>query len=82
MKWRDKNIIELICGNNGKISGVKLNVYQTKLKETVVINQPLQLIVSYEIANEPSEPVETITLSKPRRDAAKTADAICLMIPS
>ena len=82
MKWREENIIELICGNDGKIRGVKLNVYQTKLKETVVINQPLQLIVSYEIANEPSEPAETIALSKPRRDAAETADAIRLMIPN
>ena len=82
MKWREENIIELICGNDGKIRGVKLNVYQAKLKETVVINQPLQLIVSYEIANEPSEPAETIALSKPRRDAAETADAIRLMIPN
>ena len=82
MKWREENIIELTCGNDGKIRGVKLNVYQTKLKETVVINQPLQLIVSYEIANEPSEPAETIALSKPRRDAAETADAIRLMIPN
>ena len=41
---------ELIRGNNGKIIGVKLNVYQTKLKRTVVINRPLQLIVPLEIA--------------------------------
>ena len=50
MKWRKGKIIELIRGNNGKIIGVKLNVYQTKLKRTVVINRPLQLIVPLEIA--------------------------------
>ena len=49
-------IIELIRGNDGKVRRVKLNVYQTKLKKTVVINRPLQLIVPFEIANEPPEP--------------------------
>ena len=42
MTWRKGKIIELICENDGKIRGVILNVYQTKLKKTVVINQPLQ----------------------------------------
>ena len=80
MKWGKGKIIELIRGNNGKIIGVKLNVYQTKLKRTVVINRPLQLIVPLEIANEPLEPAETIALSKPHCDAAKTADTIRRMI--
>ena len=38
MKWRKGKIIELIRGNDGKVRGVKLNVYQTKLKKTIVIN--------------------------------------------
>ena len=50
------------------------------LKCTVVINRPLQLIVPFEIANEPPELAETIALLKPRRDAAKTADNIRRMI--
>ena len=58
-------------GTDGKVRGVKLNVYQTKLKKTVVINQPLQLIVPFEISNEPPEPAETIALSKPRREVTK-----------
>ena len=41
MKWHRGKIIELIRGNDGKVTGVKSNVYQTKLKKTVVINQPL-----------------------------------------
>ena len=71
MKWRKGKIIEVIRGNDGKVRGVKLNVYQTKLKKTVVINRPRQLIVPFEIANKPPKPAETIALSKPRRDAAK-----------
>ena len=82
MKWRKEKIIELIGGNDSKVRGVKLDVYQTKLKKTVVINRPLQLIAPFEIVNEPQEPAETITLSKPRRDAAKTADTIRQMITS
>ena len=82
MKWRKGKIIELIRGNDGKVRGVKLNVYQTKLKKTVVINRPLQLIVPFEIANEPPEPAETIALSNPRRNAAKTSDTIRRMITS
>ena len=82
MKWCKGKIIELIRGNDGKVKGVKLNVYQTKLKKTVVINLPLQLIVPIEIANKPPEPAETIALSKPRSDAAKTADTIRRMITS
>ena len=76
MKWRKGKIIELIRGNDGKVRGVKLNVYQTKLKKTLVINRPVQLIVPFEIANEPPEPAEKKALSKPRRDVAKTADTI------
>ena len=34
------------------------------------------------MANERPEPAETIALSEPRRDAAKTADTICRMITS
>ena len=71
-----------IRGNDGKVRGVKLNVYLAKLQKTVIINRPLQLIVPFEIANEPSEPAETIALSKPRRDAARTADTIRRMITS
>ena len=82
MKWCKGKIIELIRGNDSKVRGVKLNVYQTKLKKAVVVNRPLQLTVPFEIANEPSEPAETIALSKPRCDAAKTADTICRMITS
>ena len=78
MKWRKWEINELICGNDGKVR----RVYQTKLKKTVVINRPLQLIVSFKIASEPPEPAETIALSKPRRDAAKTADTIRRLITS
>ena len=59
------------CGTDGKVRGVKLNVYKTKLKKTVVINLPLRLIVPFEISNEPPEPAETIALSKPRREATK-----------
>ena len=82
MKWRKGKIIELIGGNDSKVRGVKLDVYQTKLKKTVVINRLLQLIAPFETANEPQEPAETIALSKPRRDAAKTADTIRRMITS
>ena len=82
MKWCKEKIIGLICGNDVKVRGSKSNVYQTKLKKTVVINQPLQLIVPFEIANESLEPAETIALSKPRRNAAKTADTIRRMITS
>ena len=71
-----------IRGNDGKARGVKLNVYLAKLQKTVIINRPLQLIVPFEIANEPSEPAETIALSKPRCDAARTADTIRRMITS
>ena len=53
-----------------------MNVYQTKLKKNVIINRPLQLIVPFEIANEPPEPAETIALSGSRHDAIKIADAI------
>ena len=56
-------IIELIRGNDGKVRRVKLNVYQTKPRKTVVINRPLQLIVPFEIASESPEPAETIALS-------------------
>ena len=59
MKWRKGKIIELIRGNDGKVRGVKLNVHQTKLKKTFVINRPLQLIVPFEIAHEPPERTET-----------------------
>ena len=72
MKWRKGKIFELIRGDGDKVRGVKLNVYQTKLKKTVVINRPRQLIV----------PFETMALSKPRRGAAKTADTILRMITS
>ena len=48
MKWSKGKIIEVIRGNDGKVRGVKLNVYQTKLKKTVVINRPRQLIVPFE----------------------------------
>ena len=82
MKWSKGKTIELIRGNDGRVRGFKLNVYQTKLKKTVVINRPLQLIVPFEIANEPQEPAETKALSKPRCDAAKTADAIRRMVTS
>ena len=82
MKWRKGKIIELIRGNDGKVRGFKLNVYQTKLKKTFVINRPLQLIVPFEIAHEPPEPAETKALSKPYRHAAKTADTIRRMIAS
>ena len=82
MKWRKEKIIGLIRGNDVKVRGSKSNVDQTKLKKTVVINRPLQLIVPFEIANEPPEPAETKALSKPRRDAAKTADTISRMITS
>ena len=80
MKWHKGKVIELIRGNDGKVRGVKWTVYQTKLKKTVVINQPLQLIVPFEIANEPLESAEMIPLSKPCCDAAKTADTICWVI--
>ena len=33
MKWRKGKIIELITGNDGKVKGVKLNVYKNKTKE-------------------------------------------------
>ena len=82
MKWRKGKIIELIRGNDDKVRGIKLNVYQTKLKKTVVINRPLHLIMPFETVNEPPEPTETIALSKPRRDDAKTADTIRRIITS
>ena len=63
MKWSKREIIELIHWNDDKVRGIKLNVYQTKLKKTVVINWPLQLIFPFETANEPTEPAETIALS-------------------
>ena len=44
------------------------------------MNRPLQLIASFEIASEPPEPAETIALSKPHRDAAKSVDTIRRMI--
>ena len=76
MKWRKGKIIELISGNDDQTTGIKSNVYQTKLKKTVVINRNLQLIVSSEITIEPPEPTETIALSRPCCYAAKTADTI------
>ena len=82
MKWLKGEINELIWGNNGKVRGVKLNVYQTKLKKSVVINRPLQLIVPFEIASERPKPAETTALSRPRHDAAKTANTIRRMITS
>ena len=82
MKWRKEKIIELIRGNDGKIRWVKLNIYQTKLNKTIVINRPLQLILLFEITNEPPELAETTAFSKPGHDAAKTADTIRRMITS
>ena len=76
MKWRKRKIIEFICENDGKVGGIILSVYQTKLRKTVVINRPLQLIVPFEIASEPPETAETIARSKPLRDASKTAHII------
>ena len=38
MKWRKGKIIKVIRGNYGKVTGVKLNLYQTKLKKTIVSN--------------------------------------------
>ena len=40
MKWRKEKIIGLIRGNDVEVRGSKPNVYQTKLKKTVVINRP------------------------------------------
>ena len=82
MKWRKGKIFGLIRGNDCKVRGAKLNVYQTKLKKTVVINRPLQLILPFKIANEQPEPEETVALSKPRRNVAKIADTIRQMITS
>ena len=39
MKWHKGKI----TGNEGKVRGVTLNVYQIKLKKTVIINRPIQL---------------------------------------
>ena len=40
MKWHKVKI----TGNEGKVRGVTLNVYQIKLKKTVIINRPIQLM--------------------------------------
>ena len=78
-------IIELIRGNDDKVRRVKLNVYQTKPRKTVVINRPLQLIVPFEIASESPEPARTrrndSTFKSPR-DAAKASDTFRRMITS
>lgn len=71
MKWPKGKIIELIKGNDGRVRGVKLNVYQKNLNKNIVINRPLQLIVPFEIADyesiKTSEPAESIAVSRPRR---------------
>ena len=37
MKQRKGKIIDLIYGNDDKVSGIKLKVYRTKLKKAVAI---------------------------------------------
>ena len=71
MKWLKGKIIQLICGNHGKVRGVKLKVYQARLKKTVVINRPLQLVVPFEITNETPKPVKKKELSNQRCDVCQ-----------
>ena len=71
MKWHKGKIIQLICGNHGKVKRNKLKVYQRRLKKTVVINPHLQLVVPFEIVNETPEPTEMKELSNQRCDVCQ-----------
>ena len=69
MSWRKTKVVNVIRGRDNLIRGVELKVFQPKLNSAVTINQPLQLIVPFEI----NKVVESAS-TRPRRVAAVNYD--------
>ena len=52
MLWRKGLVTKLIKGKNNLIEGTELKIYQPSLNRYTHINQPLQLLVTFEVTQE------------------------------